>query len=457
MNYIKLLIILFLLNTSLFSNIDLSQAEKEFIKNHPTITVHNELNWPPYNFNKNGKPLGFSIDYMNLLALKLGIKVKYISGPDWSEFMGMIKDKKIDVMLNIIKTQDRNKVINFTNYYLQSKKAIFTNIPNIQTLDDLNGKTVAVPKDFFIHKFLEKNYPNIKLNIQKNVLDCIIAVMEKQADAIVLNFGVAKYLSEQNGLSFKYITITKDKKLITQLNIGTAKNIPILRDLLQKAMDSLSDKEIQTIHNTWLGVNQTDTKKTSFISTLNNKSQNYLKTKKVIKMCNNPNWEPIEFAQDNDLNNMSGIAIDTIKLLEKKLDVKFENVPTKSWGESQQFLKEKKCDILPCAVETSKRKEYANFTKPYLNLPLAIFTTKDKKVVSGLDEIMDKPWTRQKGSGLITKLKKNYPNMKVIETKGDKEALQYINSGKAYFTIATLPVASHVISKYMLNDLHIAG
>ena len=190
---------------------------------------------------------------------------------------------------------------------------------------------------------------------------------------------------------------------------------------------------------------------------LTSDEKKYITEKKIIKMCNNPNWAPIEFANNGKLNDMQGIAIDTIKLLEKKLNVKFVNVPTKTWNESQQFLKAKKCDILPCAVKTSKREEYANFTKPYLKLPLAIFTTKDKKVVSGLDEIMDKPWTRQKGSGLITKLKKDYPNMKIIETKGDKEALMYVNSDKAYFTIATLPVASHVISKFMLNDLHIAG
>ncbi len=183
----------------------------------------------------------------------------------------------------------------------------------------------------------------------------------------------------------------------------------------------------------------------------------YLKKKKVIKMCNNPNWEPIEFAKNNDLNNMQGIAIDTLNIIEKKLGITFENVPTKSWKESQEFLKNKKCDILPCAVKTTKRSEYANFTKPYLNLPLAIFTQKDKPIVSGLDEVMDKTWTRQQGSGLITKLRKVYPDLKVIEVKGDKEALQWVNSGKAYFTIATLPVASHYISKFSLNDLHIAG
>ncbi len=190
---------------------------------------------------------------------------------------------------------------------------------------------------------------------------------------------------------------------------------------------------------------------------LNEEDKKYLKEKKVIKMCNNPNWAPIEFAEDGDFNKMQGIAIDTLKVIEEQLQIKFKNVPTKSWNESQQFLKERKCDILPSAVQTSTREKYANFTKPYLKLPLAIFTTKEKQVISGLDGVMDKSWTRQKGSGLITKLKAEYPDMKVIETKGDQEALQAVNKGNAYFTIATLPVASHVISKFLLNDLHIAG
>jgi len=185
--------------------------------------------------------------------------------------------------------------------------------------------------------------------------------------------------------------------------------------------------------------------------------QSYLQSKKLIKMCNNPNWAPIEFTVNGDFNKLQGISIDTIHYLEDRLNIIFQNVPTLSWAQSQEYLKEKKCDILSSAVKTKKREKYANFTKPYLNLPLAIFTTKDKKIVSGLDEIMDKTWTRQKSSGLITKLQQEYPNMTVIETKGDREALMYVNSKKAYFTIATLPVASHVISKYMLNDLHIAG
>ena len=72
-------------------------------------------------------------------------------------------------------------------------------------------------------------------------------------------------------------------------------------------------------------------------------------------MCNNPNWAPVEFAKDGNINNMQGIAIDTLKLIEKQLNIKFKTIPTKSWSQSQQFLKEKKCDILPAAIKTPAR------------------------------------------------------------------------------------------------------
>jgi len=435
-----------------YKKINFTKQEQEYLKNHQMITVHNELNWPPYNFNVDGEPQGFSIDYMNILASKIGIKVKYIYGPSWSEFIEMIKKDKLDVMLNIRNLKERREFLNFTKQYIETYKSISTNIKDIKNINDLNGKIVAVPKNFFIHKFLEKNYPNIKLNIKNDALECIIAVVDNKADAIIGDYSVTKYLMEKNGLALKYSTVIKDKQLTSKMNIATPLSNPILRDILQKAMDSVTVQEINTLRNRWL--NNTERLKSIKNIDLTNPEKQYLKKKKVIRMCNNPYWEPIEFIQNNKMN---GIAIDTMKLIEKKLNIKFKHIPTKNWKESQQFLKEKKCDILPCAVKTIEREKYANFTKPYLKLPLAILTTKDKMIVSGLDEVMDKTWTRPEGSGLIANLQEEYPNNKLIETKSIKESLRYVNSGNAYFTIATLPVASHTISKYMLNNLHIAG
>jgi len=61
-------------------DIVLTPEEKTWLSTHPVIRVHNELNWPPFNYNKDGVPTGFSIEYMNQLANRIGIKIKYISG-----------------------------------------------------------------------------------------------------------------------------------------------------------------------------------------------------------------------------------------------------------------------------------------------------------------------------------------------------------------------------------------
>ncbi|MCK5111211.1 MAG: ABC transporter substrate-binding protein [Arcobacteraceae bacterium] len=183
----------------------------------------------------------------------------------------------------------------------------------------------------------------------------------------------------------------------------------------------------------------------------------YIQNNKIIRMCNNHKVAPLEFAVNGNQNDMQGISIDTLKLIEEQLDIKFVNVNTKNWEESQQFLKEKKCDILPLTAKTPEREEYANFTKSYLNLPLAIFTHKNSATVVDFEDIIDKSMARRNGSGLITKLKNKYPNINIIQTANALESLQYVNNEKAYFSIGMIPIVSNLMSKYLLENIHIAG
>ncbi len=53
---------------------------------------------------------------MNLLASRLGIKVEYVTGPSWGEFLDLIRSKELDVMLNIINAEDRRGYLLFTGH-----------------------------------------------------------------------------------------------------------------------------------------------------------------------------------------------------------------------------------------------------------------------------------------------------------------------------------------------------
>jgi len=240
-----------------------------------------------------------------------------------------------------------------------------------------------------------------------------------------------------------------------------------LKELAYEGTDTIGtiEKErLEKIHDIYrlLGNSNTQLSFKNSIYHIDNKNneltkseKNYILKKKIVKVCTNPNWTPIEFTNKDGEPN--GISIDILKLVGRKTGLQFEFIKTKSWSESQEYLKNKKCDILPAAIKTKGRSKYANFTKPYLSYNLAIVTKDDKPLVNNLEQIIDKTLSRKEHSGLISKLKTAYPNIKILETKGYKEAFEAVENEDVYFTIATLPVLSYYKNIYNFKTLQIAG
>ncbi len=255
----------------------------------------------------------------------------------------------------------------------------------------------------------------------------------------------------------KYNTQHKSKKAL----LFEAKVLKKLAYENTKKLGNIDKDKLKTIYEIYrfMGLVKHNINLNKFVyqpndNKLNAKELHYIRKKKVIKICVNPNWEPIEFASGN---KPKGISIDILKIICENTGLKYKYIKTSSWRQSQLYLKDKKCDILPSAVDTKKRELFANFTKPYMSFNLLIITKKDKPLVQNIESIVNKTMSRKKGSALIEIFKKKYPSIHIIETKSYKEAFEDVENGKAYFTIATLPVLSYYKNMYNSNDLQIAG
>jgi len=431
--------------------INLTQKEKNYIKSHQVLKVHNETNWAPFNFNEDGKAKGYSVDYMNLLAKKLNIKIQYISGYTWAQFMQMLPSSSLDLIINIAENEDRKKFISFSDPYYTAQNVIYTHRDSIGliSLKDLENKSVAITKGFYVQALLEKYYPNIKLKLVKNQLEALKLVSLKKVDAVIGEKAVMDYLLLTNAISdVAPVGFIEDKKFVTYLRIGASKKDQILVNILTKIQKQVSTEEIRELRKKWFGIENID------LNRLTTKEKSYIKNKKILKVCINPNWRPIEFYK---MGVPQGISIDTLAIINKNIKINLQFVKTSSWSQSLEFLKEKKCDILPSAVKTTKRLEYANFTEPYLHYDLAIVTKRDKPLVTNLDNIVDETMARKKCSGLISKLKEKYPDINILETKNYAESFMSVSAGKSYFTIATLPVVAYNKNKFELDNLQIAG
>ena len=208
------------------------------------------MNWPPFNFNVDGRATGFSIDYMNLVAEQLGIKVEYITGPSWNQFLQMIRHKELDVMLNIVKTEDRMKYLLFTEPYVKNPNVIVSSKKHsYETIEALFGKTVAFPKGFFYEEVLTKSFPRIKRLPVEDTLASLKAVTFGRADAALGESAVIRTLINKNLLSGLRVSgeVNIGNPDLMNLRLGVRKDWPLLHSALMKAMAAVDPRRMDQI------------------------------------------------------------------------------------------------------------------------------------------------------------------------------------------------------------------
>jgi len=423
----------------------LTTKEREYLKTHKTITVHNENDWAPYNYNKNGIAKGFSIDYINLIAKKLNVKINYIQGYSWSEYLDLIKKEKIDLIVNIAKNENREKYINFTTSYIKSKKAIFSNLPNIRKFSDLNGKTVAIPEQFYTQNYLSQHYPKIKIKTYKSTKESLYAVINKEADAIIENFAVVTSLMQQNGLNLPYVTLNDNNELVSSLHIGVRKSQPILRDIIEKAKATITDEEFLKLENKWFGLKEN--KQLVFTQ----EETKYIKSKKSINVCYHLEQHPWVMKIKDE---MRGSSIEFLKHITKKSNLIFNMVETETVSEHFQKIKDGDCDISPIIVTKPNRFKFLNPTISMIEDNVVLVTKINEPYVNDLSDLGDKKIAIHKGKrNLIKYVKAIYPNINLIEIDGLE--LERVVNGEFYGYISVSYKMSYKIYPKYVNELKI--
>lgn len=434
--------------------VKLTKAERVFLNNLKTIKVHNEMNWPPYNFVDSKNPKGYSIDIMNLLSKKLGIKVKYVSGYSWEEFLKLIKNRQIDIMLNIVNNKQRREYLNFTTNYAETLPSIFVlkEENKFNKVKDLNGKIVAVPKGFYTQELLARKYPKVKLRLTEDILEGLKLLMLKKVDAVISDYGVASYIMEKNGISaIKAASYVDDIEFRSPLNIGIRKDMPVLRNILQKGIEQISEEEFISLRRKWFGNLQSNN---SIKIKLTKKEKKFLYNKKEISVCVESDRMP--FSSYSKSKNI-GIIPDYLEIFSKKINKPINIVNTKSQLESYEFMNKNICEVLPAvAMNSTHLKEY-HYTSEYLFTPLVIATKKDKSFISDINDLENKIVAIVEGSPYKEKILMYNMDIKIKTYSTIEDALKAVKNDEVFGLVDSLSIISYAINKHKLFNIKIAG
>ena len=436
-------------------SVKLSAGEEAWLKAHPVIRVHNEMEWAPFNFFENSRPKGFSIDYMNLLASKLGIVVQYKSGPTWNEFIDLVKNKDLDVMLNIAKSPEREKFLAFTHQpYVNLMQAIYTrdDQPLISSIEDLYGKTFAIAKGFYLQEILEK-HSKIKIYEVSNTTEAIQAVSLGTADVLFDLMPVVNYITNQLQVTNLKIGgdigITEGKPI--PLHIGMRKDFAPFADILEKAMKAVTDDELRVLRQRWLESSKTATKTID----LTEEERKWLKDHPVLRVAPDPDYPPIEFFDTK--GRYQGVAADFMRLVAERLGVRLEALKKENWTAVLDALRNGEVDFLPANTPVEEFKKEFIFTDTYYEFYDAIITHEDVQGSVRLEDLGGKEVLVAKDWPEEHILRNQYPDIKVVTVESTLEGVTKVAFKEYDYLFAYFPTAAYLIREQALPGLRVAG
>lgn len=180
----------------------------------------------------------------------------------------------------------------------------------------------------------------------------------------------------------------------------------------------------------------------------------YLKEKKNISMCIDPSWMPFEKIENGE---HIGMSADYMQVISSKINTSITMVPTKTWTESMEFAKARKCDIFSLAMETPERKKYMNFTRPYLVVPFVIVTDHEELYIADIKEVLDKKIGIVKGYAYAELLRLQYPNINLIEVENIDDGLKRVAEEELFGFIGNLTTVGYRLQKNYIGTLKITG
>ena len=237
--------------------IELTSDEQKWLSQNPVIRVANEEDWPPYDFVKDGVPLGYSIDLIKLVAKKVGLEIKFINGHTWDELLTQGKDGAIDVFPVIWKTPERETFLNFTSPYGKTAHVLLVRKEEnqIEGIHDLKRRTLAGTKGYADIGLVTQHYPEIKVLEAESISSGLRAVLYGKADAYLGTLGAVSYAISQGGIpGLKIIgETTLDGRLTAaEMHIATRSDLPQLTSILQKGLSSIAHEDLIHLQQKWL-------------------------------------------------------------------------------------------------------------------------------------------------------------------------------------------------------------
>ncbi len=230
--------------------ITLSSAERNWIRKHPSVTVATSQH-PPYIYkDANGQWVGLNVDILARLSRLTGLQFEHKEVSSTQATLKLLQSAQADMNTTLAENNERRKILDFT-YAFGGNNWVFVVRADGEppaSLQDLVGRTLALPARHALEEVVRREYPGIKVRPASNYEEARQWVISGQADATIQNEAGA------------YLHLPDELKVGRSVDgrwspdrFSVIKTQPELLSILNKALEEFPVPEMRAIRLKWLG------------------------------------------------------------------------------------------------------------------------------------------------------------------------------------------------------------
>jgi ABC-type amino acid transport substrate-binding protein len=203
-----------------------------------TLVVGVDSPYPPFEQGRPPDYEGFEVDLMNEIASRLGLETEYKDTPFDTIFRDLAQGKFDLVISGSTITDEREQAVDFGDpYFLAEQSLLVQEDSDIQTIDDLPGRTVAVQKGTTGEAYVKEEAPEATVRSYGELDDAFNALVAGQVDAVMFDLpGTQEAARTKEGLEVRESYDTGE-----EFGIAFQEDADALREAVNGALAEIKD------------------------------------------------------------------------------------------------------------------------------------------------------------------------------------------------------------------------
>lgn len=213
------------------------------------LTVGSDIPYPPFEQGKPGEYTGFDIELMEAIGEKIG-RTPEFQDTSFETIFRDVSQGKFDAVISAATiTEEREKAVDFSNpYYLSEQAVLVKEGSDIKSLEDLEGKTVAVQQGTTGQELAKEELGGSEVRPYPEGPDAVNALKAGTVEGVIIDAPVAQNAVEKSG----GVEIAEKVPTEEEYGIAVAQGETELLEEINKGLEEvLEDGTYKKIYEKW--------------------------------------------------------------------------------------------------------------------------------------------------------------------------------------------------------------